>query len=253
MVNVAITTICDMVDHCRLRLDDISPVATVPLTNQEIIDAAAEVVDESELLWSEAELRHYANEAIREVAIRTLCIRDSGRSTEGLTLYTVTAPNNTITVDRRVLLIKRVWWNDLVLGAESEQFLDEAENPASAGSWRTDTVDNPCKFVLERASRQLQLVGIPTADGVFKLDVVRLPLSAIETGVPEIPQQYLTDCLDWMCHLAYLKNDADTKDANQSSNFAAMFTSKVGPRPNDLILELDYHQQGRRRPRLYWF
>jgi hypothetical protein len=253
MVNVAITTICDMVDHCRLRLDDISPTATVPVTNQELIDAAAEVADESELLWTEAELRHYANEAIKEVALRTLCIRDSGRNTAGLTLYPLVAPANTITVDRRVLLIKRVWWNGVVLQPESEKFLDEAESPLSAGSWRTNTKENISHFVLERASRQLQTLGIPTVDGNIALDVVRLPLETLETGIPEIPQHYLSDCLDWMCHLAYLKNDADTKDMKQSANFETLFTGKVGPRPTDLILELDYHQQGRRRPRLYWF
>ena len=235
MVSLAITTIADMVAHCRLRLDDVL------------------LTDPDELLWSESELQHYANEAIKEVAIRTLCIRDSGRNEAGLTLYPITSPANTITVDRRVLVIKRVWWNDTVLRAESEKFLDEAENPASAGSWRTDTTDEPRQFVLERASRQLQLVGLPTVDGNIKLDIVRLPLETLETGTPEIPQYYLSDCLDWMCHLAYLKNDADTKDTKQAANFSAMFTGKVGPRPTDLLIELDYHQAGRRRPRLYYY
>lgn len=253
MVNVAITTICDMVDHARQRLDDITPVDTVPVTNQELIDAAAEVVDESELLWTEAELRHYANEAIKEVAIRTRCLRDSGRDVEGLTTYPIVSPANSITVDPRVLEIKRVWWNDTVLNPESEQFLDDAESPASAGSWRTESVEIPQCFVLERASRRLQVVGLPTADGNIKLDIVRLPLEILETGVPEIPQHYLSDCLDWMCHLAYLKNDADTKDMAQAANFAQLFERKVGPRDTNLVLELAYHQAGRRRPRLYYF
>ena len=232
-VNVSITTVDDLVEHARLRLDD------VPLPA---------AVDESALLWTTEELLHFANEAIREVAIRTLCIRDSGRDEADVTSYAVTAGENTITVDPRILRIKRVWWNDTVLVADSEKFLDECSN-----TWRTNTTDEPSAFVLERTSRNLQLVGVPTVDGTIKLDVVRLPLASIETGVPEIPQQYLADCLDWILHLAYLKNDADTSNPTLSAAFANMFEAKVGPRPSDLRLQLERHQSGRRRPRTYYY
>lgn len=232
-VNVSITTVDDLVAHARLRLDD------VPLPA---------AVDESALLWTTEELLHFANEAIREVAIRTLCIRDSGRDEADVTSYAVTAGDNTITVDPRILRIKRVWWNDTVLAADSEKFLDECSS-----TWRTNTTDEPAAFVLERTSRRLQLVGVPTVDGDIKLDVVRLPLAAIATGAPEIPQQFLADCLDWICSLAYLKNDADTANPVLSQSFAQEFERKVGPRPTDLRLVLEQHQAGRRRPRTYYY
>lgn len=232
-VNVAITTVEDLVDHARLRLDDI-PLPGAP--------------DESALLWTTEEIKHFANEAFREVAIRTLCIRDSGRDTPNLTSYAVTAGTNSIAVDPRVLVIKRVWWDNTVLAADSEKFLDECSD-----SWRTNTTDEPSAFVLERTSRNLQLVGVPTVDGTIKLDVVRLPLASIVTGTPEIPQQYLADCLDWILHLAYLKNDADTANPALSAAFAGMFEAKVGPRPSDLRLQLERHQSGRRRPRTYYY
>ncbi len=253
MVSAAITTICDMVEHVRLRLDDVSPVAAIPTTNLELIQQAAEDADESDLLWTTAELVHFANEAIKEVALRTQCIRDSGRDTVGLTSYAITAGTNSITVDRRVLSISRVWWDDTVLPAKvlianSEQFMDEGSS-----TWRTNTTDAPREFVCERTSRRLQLVGLPTVDGTIMLDVIRLPLEVIEDGVPEIPQQYLADCLDHMCALAYMKNDADTKDPDLSLRFAKLFERNVGPRPTNLVLELEYHQSGRRRPRGVWF
>ena len=232
-VSVSITTVEDMVAHARLRLDD------VPLPA---------AVDESALLWTTEELQHFANEAIREVAIRTLCLRDSGRDTAGLTRYAVTAGTNTITVDPRILRIKRVWWNDTVLAADSEKFLDECSS-----TWRSNTTDEPAAFVLERTSRRLQLVGVPTVDGDIKLDVVRLPLAAIATGAPEIPQQFLADCLDWICSLAYLKNDSETANPALSQSFALEFERKVGPRPTDLRLVLEQHQAGRRRPRTYFY
>ena len=232
-VNVSITTVDDLVEHARLRLDD------VPLPA---------AVDESALLWTTEELLHFANEAIREVAIRTLCIRDSGRDEADVTSYAVTAGENTITVDPRILRIKRVWWNDTVLVADSEKFLDECSN-----TWRTNTTDEPSAFVLERTSRRLQLVGVPTVDGTIKLDVIRLPLEIIETGTPEIPQQYLADCLDWICSLAYLKNDSETANPALSQSFALEFERKVGPRPTDLRLVLEQHQAGRRRPRTYFY
>ena len=232
-VNVSITTVDDLVAHARLRLDD------VPLPA---------AVDESALLWTTEELLHFANEAIREVAIRTLCIRDSGRDEAGVTSYAVTAGENTINVDPRILRIKRVWWNDTVLAADSEKFLDECSS-----TWRTNTTDEPAAFVLERTSRRLQLVGVPTVDGTIKLDVIRLPLDIIETGEPEIPQQYLADCLDWICSLAYLKNDSETANPALSQSFALEFERKVGPRPTDLRLVLEQHQAGRRRPRTYFY
>lgn len=248
MVNVAIRTICDMVDHCRLRLDDISPVATTPATNLELIQQAAEDADESELLWTTPELMHYANEAIREVAIRTHCLRDRARNTAGVTSIDVDIGQTEVDIDPRILVIKRVWWDDTVLWPESESFLDE-----SSTTWREDETDEPTQFVLSRAGRQLILVGTPTVAGTVGLDVVREPLEIIETGEPEIPQKYLSHCIHWMCHLAYLKNDADTYDPNRSQMFADAFTRQIGPRPTELQLELGYHQSGRRRARTYYY
>ena len=192
MLSVAITTICDMVAHCRHRLDDLSPVGDPPTSNQDLIEDAA--------------------------------------------------------VDPRVLVIKRAWWNDAVMTPEAEFHLDDWSS-----SWRTDSTDCPRRFTLERSSRNLRLVGVPTVAGVVSLDVIRLPLAVIETGTPEIPQQYLADCLDWMCALAYLKNDADTANPQLSQMYAAEFERKVGPRPTNLQLELERHQSGRRRARLHYF
>lgn len=248
MLSVAITTICDMVAHCRHRLDDLSPVGDPPTSNQDLIEDAAEDADETELLWKTPELRHFANEAIREVAIRTRCLRDGDRNEDGVTRYPVAAGESTIAVDPRVLVIKRAWWNDTVMTPEAEFHLDEWSS-----SWRTDSTDCPRRFTLERSSRNLRLVGVPTVAGVVSLDVIRLPLAVIETGTPEIPQQYLADCLDWMCALAYLKNDADTANPQLSQMYAAEFERKVGPRPTNLQLELERHQSGRRRARLHYF
>lgn len=248
MVNVAITTICDMVDHCRLRLDDVSPVATEPTTNLELIQQAAEDADESELLWSTAELRHYANEAIREVAIRTHCLRDRARNTEGVTSLPVEIGQTEVDIDPRIMVIKRVWWDSRVLMPESETFLDEASD-----DWRTLETDEPLKFVLSRAGRQLILVGTPTVAGTIGLDVIREPLEIIEAGEPEIPQKFLAHCIHWMCHLAYLKNDADTFNPQLSQIYEQTFARHVGPRPTELQLELGYHQSGRRRGRVYYY
>jgi hypothetical protein len=248
MVNVAITTICDMVDHCRLRLDDVSPIATEPTTNLELIQQAAEDADESELLWSTPELIHYANEAIREVAIRTRCIRDRARNTVDVTSLAVAIGQTEVDIDPRILVINRVWWGSTVMWPESESFLDEASS-----SWREDETDEPTKFVLSRSGRQLILMGTPTVAGTIGLDVIREPLEIIEAGEPEIPQKYLAHCIHWMCHLAYLKNDADTVNPQLSQLYEQAFTRHVGPRPTELQLELGYHQSGRRRGRVYYY
>tara|TARA_R110002110_G_scaffold415835_1_gene657223 strand:+ start:38767 stop:39513 length:747 start_codon:yes stop_codon:yes gene_type:complete len=248
MVSVAITTICDLVEHCRRRLDDVSPLDDLPETNLQLIQQAAEEADESDLLWTTAELRHYANEAIREVAIRTRCIRDNARNVAGFTSFELAPGENEVSIDHRILVVRKVFWNGIVLWPDSEQFLDEASS-----TWREDTTDCPRRFVLNRSARQLMLVGLPTTAGTVSFDVIRMPMKAIEQGIPEIPPKYLPHCLHWMCHLAYLKNDADTADANQAANYETLFTAAVGPSRTDHEVELAYHQQGRRRARLYYF
>ena len=90
---------------------------------------------------------------------------------------------------------------------------------------------------------------------MLTIDCDRTPITLMTEGVhtPEIQQAYLHDCIDWMCHLAYLKNDADTKDPKAALMYEQLFTMKVGPRPTALQLELEYHQSGRRRPRVYYY
>jgi hypothetical protein len=269
MVSAAIETICDMVEHARLRLDDIGPVATTPTTNLELIQQAAEVADESELLWSTPELVHFANEAIKEVALRTRCIRDSEHDEANVTTYAWAADVTHKYVDQRVLEIKRAFWVStgnptVILTPDSEKYLDEqvmdnnqtlyqSVYANTAPNWRTEPVATPTRYVVSRESRVVRMVGVPSIAGTLQLDVVRLPLEAIEVGIPEIPQHFLSDCLDWMCHLAYLKNDADTYDPTRSERYAKEFERKVGPRPTDHRLICEYQQSGRRRPRGIYF
>jgi hypothetical protein len=50
--------------------------------------------------------------------------------------------------------------------------------------------------------------------------------------VPEIPEMYHLDLVDWICHLSYNKRDSETEDASRETKYSRRFDAKFGPRPS---------------------
>ena len=95
-------------------------------------------------------------------------------------------------------------------------------------------VGDPRAF-LQEEDRELRLVPIPREANTLRMVVSRLPvadmaLATRNTTTPEI-SEYHYDLLDWMCHLAYLKDDADTQDLPKAKQYEDGFTAKFGSRP----------------------
>lgn len=90
------------------------------------------------------------------------------------------------------------------------------------------------------------LIDMPTDPGAvttismtrhrrLHMTAIRLPLAEISAGidddvVPEIPDRYHRDLLDWCCHLAYLLRDSDTESFQRSAMFEERFSQRFGPR-----------------------
>lgn len=245
---MTITTLCDLLGSSRTFLDDLPDPVTDAPDNLSLLQDAAESQDESNLLWGTAELTRYANEAANEVAIRTGGIRDSS-DTEGLTSFAVSDDSWQV-VDSRILRVIRVTWDGEVISPMSKTTLDN-----TSSDWESDTGE-PNYFVFDQAERLIRPYPTPTAAGSLKMEVVRLPVTAMikPDDVPEIPEHQRTHMVHWILHRAYLKNDADTRDPGQSAENLALFNSIFGPRPTHAAIEFMARSLGvTPRARQHWY
>lgn len=101
--------------------------------------------------------------------------------------------------------------------------------------WNTE-IGEP-EVYIEEENNELVVVPAPEYANTLFLTVVRLPASDMtlalkDTVSPEIPAHYHYDLLDWVYHLAYLKDDADSQDLKKARMYEDSFTAKFGPRPS---------------------
>lgn len=252
MVSPTITTLCEMIEHCRTFLDDLPDTSDIADAgdNLALLQQTEESQDQSNLLWTDNELILFANQAVSEVALRTRCLRDSS-AVNGITSFAISAGGDPwVELDARLLRINRVLWNEKPLSmAESTSLLDECVT-----DWETLTGD-PYAFVVDQSSRRIRPYKAPEADGTLRIEVIRLPVTSMlnPDDEPEIPVHMRADAVKWMCHLAYLKNDADTKDQGQADFYAGLFEHIFGPRPNNHDLEFGFFGSRRPRGKLYWY
>lgn len=199
-------------------------------------------------LWSDEEWTLYLNEAQREAAERGQLILDI--STPSVVEIPVVAGQRTYDLHPSIIKIKRA---KLDLGERPllERSTDEmdgagtgwfpsglnayAENanwfPAGT-NWETLT-GNP-EWFIQNGSESITLIRIPTLPDMLRLRVTRLPLEDMtdDEDEPEIPARYHFRMLDWARHLAYLKQDPDTKDEDKAATLEASFTAAFGVRPD---------------------
>jgi len=112
----------------------------------------------------------------------------------------------------------------------------------------------------QEENNELVLVPIPEYANTAYLTVVRLPatdmtLALKDTVSPEIPAQYHLDLLDWVCYLAFLKDDADSQDIQKAKVYEDSFTRKFGPRPSARteIMRRRYPRSLKARPQSFGY
>ena len=245
----SLNTLCDMIDLARIKLDDLREVTDLQGSNLEILQEAAEGTDESALLWTDNELILYANQAVAEVAERANVVGDRG-TIDGLTRFSVLAgATDFIALSDRFISVRRVYWDGKPIGRAYE---DRLASEYSDWQARTGT---PHSFVLDTTTREIRPFPAPEQDGTLTLDVITRPLTdmADMDDVPPIPVRLREGAINWICHLAYLKNDADTHDPQKAERFEALFARQFGDRPSANTLECRFDQAQRHRPRLVWF
>ena len=188
-------------DAARIELDDLAAGSNA-----------------SDLLWSDAELDRFINEAVTEAVRRGMNIRDDGvtiNATVGVNQYAL--PSN-------VLQLHRI----RVQGSPLMALVQRVEEDIEYLRWGVQAGE-PRQFAL--AGNTIIFDKSPNTTMVFSLSVYRLPKPLnLDTDTPELPSQYHEPLLHWVRHRAYAKQDAETNNIELSDKGARLFERHFGAR-----------------------
>lgn len=171
--------------------------------------------------WTDDEILSYATEAETEACIRAKLLED--KTTAQCCTVTLEADTADYDLDASVFLVKRVTYLGRALTETSVEAMD-----AQDSNWEARTGE-PCEFI--QSEGKLRVIPIPVDDGELALTVYRTPLDPItDASEPEIPARLHLRLLDWMYHLAFLKQDVETFDAASAEKHSLKFEASFGER-----------------------
>lgn len=180
--------------------------------------------DVAPYLWSDAELKGYANEAEREACRRGRLIVDS-TSTQVCNI-TLAANRATTILSPKVFFVNRakLVGESLPLTPISYKDLDR-----QVPGWE-DTTGTPTHFVKDMDSGKFRPYPTPTAATAVRLTVTRMPLCDMteDTDEPEIRPHLHESLVHWMLYRQYSKPDADTEDEAKAAKHLALFEQEFG-------------------------
>ena len=191
-------------------------------------NAADEIIDKPDLLWSLEEWTEYANDAENEACIRANLIIDR---TSAFAVINVISGTATYSIDEKILLIKRA---KLSSGTEPLVKTSRRVLDATYPNWEMDT--GTVRSWLPDGSNKITLYKSPLASGILNLMISRLPAAAMLladklTDTPEIDTQYHQGLVDWMLFRCYSKQDSQTLDLGKAKEHLKRFTARFGERP----------------------
>lgn len=180
--------------------------------------------DSSHALTSSTALRLF-NEAIHEACRRARLIVD--RSTAAICTYAVTAGNPVITLDPRIIKIKRA----TLVGRSApltRRYLADLEERSASWEQDTGTVDS---YVADYETGKVCLYRKPSDNGTLKMVAVRLPLVDLAAGAsPEIPVQYHHALRHYVVAEMRGADDTELYDPRKAAIAAAKFEAEFGPK-----------------------
>lgn len=231
-------------------------------------------LDDVELphLWSDPELLRFYNyaevQACRRghLLIDETTANDSGTAaTAGtmgqkpLCLLTLIAGQAVYNLSPKILMVKRCQLSGMDYPLTGPLTYAEADELMSGWRGTSGTVGTagsggyPSGF-LNEPGNTITLLLAPSAAGTAYLTVSRLPLMSFGLdGSPEIDESYHEGLLNWAAHLAFMKPDSETFNANLSTYYEKLFTDQFGPLPNAKSerLRKTMMMQARMRPRQF--
>jgi hypothetical protein len=206
------------------------------MKRSEIIEAFRQEVDDvaQPFLWTPRDVDRYLNAAVREVAFRARLIYDTltveDANAVAVCSIAVTAPTASYAVHPSIFEVERARLNSRPLREwlkVTSQYQMDRDEPG----WESYT-GTPRFLVVEHAGKAFRatLVPAPVTDDTLWLSVYRLPLEDQNSAddEPEIPAVYHLHLVDYMMHLAYRKQDAETRDEQKSLDALKRFTMYFG-------------------------
>ncbi len=220
-------------------------------------------------LWSDTEVVRYLNNALNELAIRADYFYDTTTYmgvrfvADDPLIPTVTIPALETVVPTTpdlapILRIHRA----KVVGEYNEMSVlttDQMEGGgATINDYGTDALSNwetstgtPRVLLTDFVESAYRLAPIPTADGTVNLRVFRRPMFVLKVdtdqaawnatcasslkGLADIQtEEHELTLLHWMKHRAYMKNDAETFDTDESARFRGLFLEEAAQIKNEL-------------------
>ena len=171
-------------------------------------------------LWSDAEWTEYANDAENEACRRARLITDA--STTEICEAAITSGNGVITLDKRVIFVRRV---KLTSQSQPLRSIDYRDLDISYPDWEQQ-VGAPRAWVRNWETNKARLWPVPDSNGLAQLRVVRLPLAPmanLTADSPEINARFHASLVYWMLFRAYSKTDSQTIDSKKASENVALF------------------------------
>jgi len=211
----------------------------------ELITAARVQLDDpvaspDEMLWSDAELVRFANQAQEEAVRRASLLFDE---TSPVTRINITPSTNIYPVSERIM---RIVGASLV-GGLIPRLTQVNEELVEVGllNWGKP-VGEPRKYLNSHGT--LKLDKTPATNGVIQLEAYIMPtvMAVGANEVLEIELKHHESLIFWIMHRAYEKQDTQTLNPELSAIAANKFTSIFGRRKSALEENVIKSEQPRR-------
>lgn len=204
------------------------------INSQELFDTFREDIVDVALpyLWTNAEVVRYADAAYRMFVRLTGGIPDF---TSDATRIAITTGEDVVEYDTSILRIKEASLasdaSDVAVINHPDArnlFSDYTEYGQYTSLSRKNTPGRVRYIVTGMERHKAKLIQIPEVDDELQLVIYRLPLNHIVDGaytLSEVDEDHHLYLLDWMKHLAYAKQDAETFDKVKSKEFGDKFSN----------------------------
>lgn len=189
--------------------------------------------DDSDSLWSTAEMLHALDVAQNRFSEDTDCFSDATNFTS-----TYSAGDKWITLDPLITQIRRGYLTSAgtYIDPITSNVLDDGFQYSDygvriSGKWQTAT-GTPYYAVTDLEAGKIRLVPEPTSGDTIEWRVYRRPLIGITktSVIPEIPVDFHYDLLVWAKRELLRKQDAETVDMDRSQEFEREWYNDVIPR-----------------------
>lgn len=185
-------------------------------------------------LWSDRTLVRYIEDGVVRFAVQTCCLRDD--TTPELTQITLQAGVDQYALDPRVIAVLSARFPGAYFLSRTTYggLFSNRGDLTSGNPVRDSYAGCPRQFYTDRQTGHLGVFPTPGGqeDGkAIHLRVARKPLAPLTTNdlkaVPEIPEEYHLDVLDWAAYRALRNHDADAENMAKANSHKKRFEDTV--------------------------